>query len=170
MVNNTQILVGIVIKTDKVRENDIRVRVLSAEGLMTFTATGAAKPTAKLKNAVQIFTLAEFSVIGHRLIGAHVLQSNHAITKDIKRYYLACAIVEVVAACYGTNEVGNGFLLTVKALDALNVDYADTRAIFTEYFSGLLLELGYGCEDDEDISSAFIRNLDIKIPNTKFFL
>lgn len=165
-MKNTQILLGIVAKAEKVREHDIRVKLLTAEGLKFFTATGAAKPTAKLKHAIQLFTIAEFSVNGHRITGAHVLQPNHAITKDIKRYYLACAIAEVVAQCHGA-----GFLLTVKALDALNhPERGEPRDIFSEYFSALLVELGYDCEENEDINSAYIRNLDIKIPNTRYFL
>ena len=162
---NTQILMGIVIKADKVREADIRVKLLTVEGLKTFTATGAAKASAKLKHAVQLFTIAEFSVIGHRIVGAHVITPSHYITKNIKCYYLACAICEVVAQCHGA-----GMWKTLKALEALDDDHADTRAIFARYFSGLLVELGYDCEEGEDLNTAYARCLDIKIPNTKFFL
>jgi len=172
-MKNTEVIIGIVVKTDKVKEADVRVRILTAAGLKTVTAVGALKPNAKLKSAVQLFTIAEFSVIGHKLVGAHVLQTNHNITKDIKRFYLACAICEVVAQCHGA-----GFLLTARvleALDHLGEDHSVTpaachRGIFTEYFSKLLMELGYDIESDVDLNTAYMRYLDIKIPNTKYFL
>ena len=167
---NTEIFVGIVISSEKVGESDIRVRILCKcdeikDGVKTFTVTGAQKPNAKLKAGVQLFTIAEFSTVGHKVIGVHVLESNHNITKDIKRYYLACAICEVVSKVMGA-----GFELTAEALANLNNPQPTIREIFTEYFSGLLVELGYDIEPHQDISSAYLYNLDIKIPNTRFFL
>jgi len=164
-VKSTEIILGIIIKTDKVKETDVRVKLLTPFGLKTVAAVGALKAAAKLKGAVQLFTIAEFSVMGHRLVGAHVLQSNHNVTKDIKKFYLACAICDVVSQCQGA-----GFLLTARALEALDDEAALPRTVFTDYFSKLLVELGYDCESSEDLNSAFIRHLDIKIPNTKHFL
>ena len=127
-------------------------------------ASGASKPNAKLKAAVQLFTIAEFSIVGTKIVGAHVLQTNHKITKDIKKYYLACAICEVVSQLEGA-----GFLLTARALEKLD-EGGTPREIFTQYFSELLKELGYDTEPDESISTSFLRYLDIEIPNTKSFL
>ena len=165
-MKNTEIVLGIVVKTDKVKEHDVRVRLLTATGLKTVTATGATKPNAKLKAAVQLFTIAEFSIIGHKLISAYVLETNHGITKDIARYYLACAICEVVAQVHGA-----GFLLTIEALEKLNQGgHGGERPVFAEYFSELLKELGYDVESDVDLNTAYAKHLDIKIPNTKYFL
>ena len=164
-MKNTEIVLGIVVKADKVKEADVRVKLLTARGIKTVTAVGAGKANAKLKHVVQLFTIAEFSVIGHRITTAHVVGSNHAITRDIKKFYLACAICEVVAQVRGA-----GFLLTVNALEELCNPNANTRAVFIDYFSRLLLELGYGVEPDEDLNTAYARYLDIKIPNTRHFL
>ena len=163
-MKNTEIVTGIIVNALKVKEFDVRVKILTAEGLKTCTATGALKPNAKLKSAVQIFTVAEFSLVGTRIIGAHVFETNHAITKDIKKYYLACAVCEVVAQCHGA-----GFLLTVETIEALK-HTVSLRDTFTKYFSALLLELGYDIEDDVDLNTAYMRYLDIKIPNTRYFL
>ena len=164
-MKNTEIFFGIVIKSEKVGDADIRVRILCMDELKMFTLIGAQKANAKLKAAAQIFTIAEFSAVGHKIIGAHVLNSHHMITKDIKRYYLACAICEVIAQCQGA-----GFLLTARAFEKLSEPDSSIKELFTEYFTTLLDELGYGMEEDQDINSAYIRNLDIKIPNTGIFL
>jgi len=170
-MKNTEIFIGIVVHAEKVKEADIRVKLLTAQGLQTFTATGAGKANAKLKSAVQLFIIAEFSVIGHKLVSAHILETNHGITKDIKRYYLACAICEVVAQITKYNvQNTNAFLLTIEALEKLNYPVENCRVIFTEYFSKLLKELGYDVESDVDLNTAYARHLDIKIPNTKYFL
>ena len=163
-MKNTEIVLGIVVKADKVKEADVRVTLLTAEGLKTCTASGALKAGAKLTSAVQLFTIAEFSIIGSKIVGAHVLQSNHNITKDIKKYYLACAICDVVRRCEGA-----GFLLTARALERLS-DAGTPREIYTEYFTALLQELGFDVEPDVDINTSFMRHLDIKIPDTKYFL
>ena len=158
---NTEIVLGVVIKTAKVGESNLRVTLLCAGAIKVFTATGVLKKDAKLKASVQLFTIAEFTTIGHKITGAHVLQFGHAITKDMKRYYLACAICEVVGKCFGA-----GFLLTLKAIEQLCADTVDTRALYTQYFTDLLRELGYDIDGRQDINTAFVQHLDIKIPHT----
>jgi len=161
---NTEVFVGLVINSEKVKESDLRVRLLCQDELKTFTLQGAQKANAKLKSAAQLFTLAEFSAIGHKIIGAHVLTTNHAITKDIKRYYLACAICEVISKCRGA-----GFMLTIDAFEKLSIGES-VRDVYTQYFTALLHELGYGIESTQTINHAYLMHLDIKIPNTKEFL
>ena len=172
-MNSPEILLGIVVSVSPVRDADVNVRLLTPEGLRTVTAIGARKANAKLKGAVQLFTIAEFSVIGHKITGAHVLHANHSITKDIKRYYLACAICEVISQCQGA-----GFELTTQALAKLggvktpdtDVSPPSVKGVFTEYFTNLLIELGFGVEPDVDLNTAYARYLDIQIPNTRLFL
>ncbi|MCL2228460.1 MAG: recombination protein O N-terminal domain-containing protein [Firmicutes bacterium] len=171
-VKNTEIVFGIVIKTKKVAEADLRVTLLCAEGLKNFTASGVLKKGAKLTSSTQLFTIAEFSIIGHKIVGAHVVNPCHDITKDIKRYYLACAICEVVrrvASVGETKDLQKIFLLTVGALSDLS-DGSQTRAVFTEYFTAVLVTLGYGIDEKTDINTAYVRYLDIQIPDTRMYL
>ena len=165
VAKNTEIIWGIVIKTVKSGESDLRVTMLCKDEIRTLTATGALKKDAKLKAATQIFTVAEFTTIGHKITGAHIHNTNNTISKDIKRYYLACAICEVILQCRGA-----GFELTIQALDTLSSSIVSTRQIYAEYFIALLQELGYDIEPDQDINTAFAQHLDIKIPNTKMYL
>ena len=160
-------MLGIVIHSEKIKESDVRIKLLCADGLKNFTLVGAQKPTAKLKVAGQLFCLAEYQSIGHKIAGAHVLETHHGIVKDIKRYYLACAICEVVSRLQVfTQQIFN---LTLAAFKALS-DGASPREIYTEYFVALLRELGFDIEKGQDINTAFVACLDIKIPHTREFL
>jgi len=164
-------MLGIVIHSEKVKEADVKIKVLSPEGLGNFTLRGAQKAVAKLKAAGGLFCLADFNVIEHKaglpykIIGANVIDTHHGITKDINRYYLACAICEVIARCEGT-----GFELTAAALEKLataplsNNSGDFLREVYTWYFTELLKELGYDVEDGQDINTAYLRHLDIRIP------
>jgi len=171
-MKNTEIFIGTVIKNEKIGEADMRITLLCTDGVRVFTLTGAQKPAAKLKSAAQLLTTAEFTVSGHSVIGAYVLQSYPNIVKDIKRYYLACAICEIVLKVFKgmTEDCDTGFLLTVKALEKLNSETANLKEVFTKYFTELLQSLGYDVEPNQDINTAYLQNLDISIPNTRFFL
>ena len=163
---NTEIFVGLIIQTEKTGDTSVRVKILTQDGLKSFTATGAQKATAKLKGALQMFTLAEFSIIGHKIVGAHVINAHQNIVADIKRYFLACTICEVIAKL----QHADVFNLTLAGFDMLSSPDLSTREIFAQYFTELIKILGYDIEPDQDINSAFLYHLDIKIPNTKYFL
>ena len=171
-MKNTEIIFGIVIKTKKVSEADLRVTLLCADGVKNLTASGVLKKGAKLTSATQLFTIAEFTTIGHKVVGAHVVNACHDITKDIKRYYLACAICEVV---HRIAKMGEGkdlqgvFLKTIEALSDLS-DGKGTREVFTDYFTSVLVELGYGIDEKTDVNTAYMRHLDIQIPDTRMYL
>jgi len=165
---NTEIIAGIVIKTERTKDADLRIRLLCADGLRNLTATGVLKPNAKLNHAVQLFTIAEYTIAGAKIIGANVLHTNHEIAKNIKNYYLACAICEVILQIPHQDDHGV-FALVALALAKL-CSPADTRAIYTDFFTALLIELGYDIDESQDINTAYAHHLDIKIPNTNAFL
>lgn len=174
--NQTASILGIVLKTTPYRESDIRLHILTANGLMNVTAIGAQKPTAKLKAATQIFTIAEFEITANRLTGARVLYSAMPITQNINRYYLACSIAEVLLQI--KNHDAQMFVLTVRALEELITTQTSAYVIFINFFSRLLALLGYdiGIEVPEklghsaakklvlQINAAFIEHLEISIP------
>jgi len=164
-MKNTQVMYGIVVKSEKVGEFDARIKILCPDGLKSFTATGVHKPNAKLKPAIQLFTIGEFNIIGHKITGAHVIHSNHEITRDIKKYYLACSICEVITQLHGS-----GFALTAEALNELCNTESEPKKVYAEYFTALLHEMGYDIQENQTINHAYAQNLDIKIPNTTFYL
>ena len=122
---------------------------------------------------MQLFTQGEFSLIGGKVIGAAIIRPNFQIAQDIARYYLACAICDVVSQCTlhgGAQPIGPIFDLTAEAFAALCDGELSTREIYTAYFTALLTSLGFGVEDGQDINYAYMHHLDIKIPYTNFFI
>jgi len=167
---------GIILKTAPHREYDLRLSILTAEGLIIATATGAQKPTAKLKAATQLFTIAEFEVTATRLTGARVLSSPMPLTKEINRYYLACSIAEVLLQI--KNHDAQVFLLTARTYEQLIETTTSAYKIFIDYFSKLLTLLGYDIAISIpeslglaaakklvlQINAAYLEHLDISIP------
>ena len=161
---------GIVLNSTPHREADLRLSILTAEGLVTITATGAQKPAAKLKAAAQLFTIAEFEITANRLTGARVLSSPMPLTREINRYYLACSIAEVLlkvnypvtcGASVATSvhlqisstdpsplegDFSETFVLTARAFEDLVETKTSAYKIFIDYFSKLLTLLGLDIE------------------------
>ena len=76
-----KIILGIVIKREPVKEKDIRATILTACGLKKLNITGVQK--------AQLFSVSEFTVVGHKIIKEYVMESNHGITKIYKNYLRA---------------------------------------------------------------------------------
>jgi len=175
-VKPTSIWLGIVLKSTPVGESNLRLCILTASGLVTATATGAQKPTAKLKAAAQIFTIAEFEITSSRLTGARVLYSPMPLAKEINRYYLACSIAEVLLQI--KHHDAQMFVQTVRAFEELIETATSAYIIFINYFGKLLTLLGYDSQIEVpkniglaaakklvlQINAAFIEHLDISIP------
>jgi len=175
-MTQTTSTLGIILKAAPHRESDIRLSILTANGLLTATATGAQKPTAKLKAATQIFTIAEFEITANRLTGARDLYNPMPLTREINRYYLACSIAEVLL--HIKNHDHETFILTARTFEQLIETTTSAYIIFINFFSELLTQRGYDIclEVPEklglacakklvlELNAAFIEHLDISIP------
>jgi recombinational DNA repair protein (RecF pathway) len=148
-MKSTTTALGLVLRADPHREADIRLEILTAEGVLYVTATGAQKPTAKLKHATQIFTTAEFEITANRLTGARVLLSPMPLTREINRYYLAHSIAGICAPFDRIDP--EMFTLTIRTFDELINTDKSVYIIFIEYFGALLKNFGF--------------DLQLKIPN-----
>jgi DNA repair protein RecO len=170
----TEVCVGIVLKSAPFGESDTRITVLTTEGLRTVTAAGARKSTAKLKAAVQLFTIAEFTVTGARLTGAAVFQTGTGIARDINRYYLACSVSEVLQKCTMHDEqcTAQIFYLAVRTFESLIDRQTSAYKIFINFFAKFLILLGYDIEpfENSDIIDAFRAQPDDAIDEIKLTL
>lgn len=178
----TNIQLGLVLKSTPVGESNLRLSILTATGLITATATGAQKPTAKLKAAAQIFTIAEFEITATRLTGARVLYSPMPLTKEINRYYLACSAADVLLKI--KNHDVHIFVHTVRTFEELIETTISAYKIFINFFGGLLSLLGYDIEIEmpenlglttakklvTQINATFMEHLDISIPCVAQFI
>jgi DNA repair protein RecO len=174
-MKSTNIALGIILRSTPIGEANLRLSILTADGLITVTATGAQKPTAKLKVATQIFTVAEFEITAGKLTGARVLSSPMPLTKEINRYYLACSIAEVLLQI--KNHDAEIFVHTIRTFEELTETTTSAYKIFIDYFSKLLKLLGYDIELEIpsplglaaakklllQINAAFTEHLDISI-------
>jgi len=182
MKTPTQITLGIILKSTPIGEANLRLSILTADGLITATATGAQKPTAKLKAATQIFTIAEFETTAGKLTGARVLSSPMPLAKEINRYYLACSIAEVLLQI--KNHDPEIFLHTIRTFQDLTSTTTSAYKIFINFFGELLTMLGLDLSLEIphplglaaakklviQINAAYLEHLDISIPCVAQFI
>jgi len=81
-----EIILGIVIKREAVKEKDLRVTLFTPAGLKKFNITG--------RHKAQLFSVSEFTITGHKIIKEHVMQLNFKITKNYQNYLKACKICQ----------------------------------------------------------------------------
>lgn len=181
-MTSTLITLGIVLRAAPHRESDVRLQILTAEGIVTATAIGAQKPTAKLKAAAQPFTIAEFEITAARLTGARVLTSPMPLTREINRYYLACSIAKVLLHIKHTD--AEIFVLTARTFAELIQTTTSAYKIFIDFFGKLLAVLGFDLQLTVpenlglsaakklvlQINAAFCEHLDISIACAERFV
>jgi recombinational DNA repair protein (RecF pathway) len=178
--NTTEL--GIIIKTAKAGENDLRLTLFTANGIRYATAKGVLKPKAKMTSSVGLFTVAEFSISGSTVTGIAVLSSPFAISKDINRYYLANTIADSLLHLEFVERTPEALVLSVNAITELSETTKSCYRIFIEYYSQILVLLGYAIQLNYDkdkelkltdakkivqkIISAFNQNADYAIKFT----
>jgi len=149
-MKKVEILRGIILKTDRHKEFDLRLVVLHAEGLKTLYATGALRPSAKLRGALQLFNECEFSVVGSRVTTALLTQNNTSISKEIHRFYLASSISNsTINILKNETSDDNIYDLVFYSLKTLATTDTSCYKIFIGFYAKLLMILGYGVEDFE---------------------
>jgi len=164
-MKKTDVTLGIILKSDRHKEFDTRLSVLTPDGLRTFYSIGSQKPSSKLKSSIGLFNIAEFTVIGTKIINVNILQLSLPISKDINRYYLACSISQVLLQIYKANQSDdtnpNVFTLTARCFEYLSTTGVSCYKIFIYFYTNLLILLGY------DIDIPEFKNQDSTSP--KFF-
>ena len=158
---------GIILKTQRCRESDIKCYILTTSGVKIYTATGAQKQTAKLKSAIQLFTIAEFTTVGTRITGAHVIQLGSPIARDINRYYLACSICETLLNLKNTDD--QIMLLTARTMEHLAHTSISAYKIFINFYTKLLVLLGYDIDisDFKSVDHDQLDNIQIDLTTAK---
>ncbi|MCL2570549.1 MAG: DNA repair protein RecO [Firmicutes bacterium] len=161
-MKNSEIKNAIILKTDRHKENDMRLVLLSSDGIGIVYATGALKSTAKLKGALQLFNHCEFTITGARVTGAHVIDNNLGITREIHRFYLAGMISDAV---YGAirnfdDDVSEIFELVIQTYSYMANNETSALKLFIWFFAYLLVLLGYDVEEEIDSFRCDIKELD----------
>jgi len=142
---NANIVIGAIIKSERFKESDLRITALTPHGKTTLYAKGTTKPTSKLKGALQLFNLIEFTTIGQNITGAHIITSNIGITRDINRYNLACYVCQTSSQVQ--DHSSETFALLIQTLGLLADTEVSCFKIYIWFYSGLLQNLGFGIEE-----------------------
>ena len=92
---------GIVLGGTDVKEKDKLIRIFTLEkGIVLATMRGVRGDKAKLKPAKEIFCFAEFIVEEDKnyciVTSANIIDNFYDISKNIEKYYEACAIIDIV--------------------------------------------------------------------------
>lgn len=177
---------GIIVRTVKMGESDLRLTLFTAAGLKYATAKGVLKPRAKMASAVGLFTVGEFTITGSAVTGISVLVSPFAIGRDINRYYLANSVADTLLHLEFVEQTAAVLVLAVNAITDLAETKVSAYRVFIEYFSAVFRILGYSLDLEYDkgaeltllnakkcvqkITDAFLLNADYKIKFTENFL
>ena len=92
---------GIVLGGIDYKEKDMLISLFSLEqGVISIVFKGVKSPKAKLKSAKEVFSFGDFIYSGANKIvtSADIIENFYEITKDIKKYYVACAMLNAVKA------------------------------------------------------------------------
>jgi recombinational DNA repair protein (RecF pathway) len=177
---------GIIVRTVKTGESDLRLTLFTASGLKYATAKGVLKPRAKMASAVGLFTVGEFTIAGSTVTGVSVLVSPFSIGRDINRYYLANSIADTLLHLEFVEQTAVVLVLAADAITELAETKVSAYRIFIDYFSAVFRILGYSLDLEYNkeakltlqnakkcvrkITDAFLLNADYKIKFTESFL
>ena len=178
----------LVIGQERVGEHNLRLAIFSESGITRATATGILKPTAKLRGALQLFNQVEVTIQGQKITGAHLVQNNTTISRDINRYYLANSICESVGKLLRepTEETRQIYEITRWALAELAHAETSCYKILIYFYDLLLSLLGFSISldfnlDDDlklsrarglitELQTAYADSLEFSIPLVSHFL
>ena len=142
---------GIIVKTERHKDFNLRVSVFTKDGLLTFYATGALRPKAKFAGVLQLFNLCEITTNGFSIIGAVVNTNGFEITKHIQRYQLASSICDTIVKLFrdfSDNDCGSLFEAVSESMMVLATKTDESCFhVFIGFYGYLLSFLGY--QDEE---------------------
>ena len=144
---------GIVVRSVRSGDFDARLAIFTATGLKWLTAKGVYRPKAKLAAAISLFTVAEWTGSGKSITVANVLVSPFGLTKDLHRYYLACAIADSLTNLEFVEQAPQALVAAINAITALSTTDQSCYVIFLDYFIKVLTLLGYDFDQTYDAAT-----------------
>lgn len=128
------------------KEKDMLVTLFTLEqGIISVTFKGVKNPKAKLKSAKEVFSFGDFIYSGGTklVISADIIENFYDLTKDIKKYYVACAMLEVIKTVLPQGEANpQVFLLLIKSLRLL-VGGVEPLNVINKFLVNIFKHIGY---------------------------
>lgn len=130
------------------KEKDKLITIFTLEqGIVTVVFRGVKNANAKLKSAKEMFSFGDFILTEGKtnlVISADIIESFYDITKDIKKYYVACAMVEIVKTVLPPKEPNPKiFLAMIKCLNMLCDESINYLNIINKFLISVFEQIGY---------------------------
>lgn len=148
-------LQGIVLKATDYKDSDKLITIFSLEkGIITAKLVGVKKAKAKMAFAGQPFCYAEFVLAEkngfYTVTGCSSIDCFFDITRDIDKFYLGLACLEVTSKSLQVGEVSlELFIALIKTLQALCYSSAQEMAVTIKFFIEVLEIIGYALSFDK---------------------
>lgn len=129
------------------KEKDKLITLFTLEqGIVTVVFRGVKNVNAKLKSAKELFSFGDFILSEGKnkiVITADIIDNFFDITKDIKKYYCACAFVEAIKGSLMPQEANPQMFITlIKCLKFLTEDVFYVNVI-NKFLIELFQQFGY---------------------------
>lgn len=139
---------AIVLGNADYKEKDKLVNLFTLEkGIITVVFKSVKSPNAKLKSAKEIFSFGDFIYVEGKfntVTSADIISTFYDITKDIKKYYTACAILTVVKTVLPVGEVNVAlFIDTLKCLNLLANNNINSYYVLNKFLIRIFEGFGY---------------------------
>ena len=154
---------AIVLGGVNIKEKDKLVTLFTLEnGLMTASMKGVRGDKAKLKASKDIFTFGDFVIeegkFSNIITSVDVIDNFYGLSKDIDKYYEACAILDIVKTI-STEPSPPLFIELIKALKTLCYENAGKYYVIDKFLLSILKAMGYQFFSDKCSSCGAPLNL-----------
>lgn len=148
------------------KEKDKLVKLFTLEqGIVTVVFRGVKNANAKLKSAKEVFSFGDFILANGKfkiVTSADVIDSFYDITKDIKKYYAGCAMIDIIKTILPEGEISAGlFILTIKCLEMLAYQDVSIYNIINKFLIEVFTGFGYSLGVDKCNNCGEKLNLNI---------
>ena len=137
---------AIIIGGVNVKEKDKLLTLFTLEqGKMSVSMKGVRGDKAKLKSAKDVFTFGDFIVeegkFTNIITSVDIIDNFYELSKDIEKYYEACAIVDIVSKV-ATEPNPQLFIELIKALKSLCYDNVKKYYVINKFLLSLFANMG----------------------------
>ncbi|MBO7508467.1 MAG: DNA repair protein RecO [Clostridia bacterium] len=143
---------ALVLSSCDYKEKDKLVTLFTLEnGVMTATLKSVKSSTAKFKYAKEPFCFGEFLIAmpSKVITGVEVENTFFEITKNIDKFYIACAILETIKTVVSSFEPNPQlFVESLKAIGTIAYDNVNDKYVLIKYLLSIFSGMGYRLEYD----------------------
>lgn len=130
------------------KEKDKLITLFTLEqGIVSVVFRGVKNANAKLKSAKEMFSFGDFILAGEKfktVISADIIDNFFDITKDIKKYYVACAIIDIIKSVLPVGEINSKlFVNALKCFKMLAYESIDGFNIINKFLVDTFEDFGY---------------------------